>query len=246
MIKISIVTTTKSNMKNVVRLAESLYPIYKKLHEFIIVDAGTPGMDDAHSYLFDFPIIVDGKGTTRGQGKNIGIDKATGDVIVFFDDDVEITNGWLMALKKSLKHYDIVAGYSPRPDGIDMPRVPVFVDGQDTTWPTCNIAYKKKVIDDVGYFDEKMITAEDIDYNVRCVEKEYTIGYNPKMKVLHYHRETSKGFARQAFWNGYGRRQLYRIHPELRNDTKIKELFRLGFGFLGYVLGDLLNGNRNS
>jgi len=235
---ISVITTTKSNMKNIIRLAESLYPIYKQLHEFIIVDAGTPGMDDAKSYLFDFPKVVNGLKSTRGEGKNIGIKKATGDVIVFFDDDIKVTKDWLSALKESLKYYDIVAGYSPRPDGLDMPRVPIFVNGQDTTWPTCNIAYKKEVMDKVGFFNKKMITAEDIDYNIRCVKKGYVIGYNPKMKVLHYHRETFKGFAKQAFWNGYGRKQLYEEHPELREDTKIKEILRLGFGFLGYVFGE--------
>ena len=239
--KFSIVVTTKSNLKNVVRLARSLHPIYNKLHEFIIVDAGTPKMFDANGYLFEFPKVIDGKDTTRGEGKNIGIKKASGDIIVFLDDDVEITKEWFPELKRSLKHYDIIAGYSPRPDGVNMPRVPIFIDGQDTTWPTCNIAYKREVLDKVGFFNEDMITAEDVEYNCRCVKAGYIIGYNPYMKVYHHHRETLKGFAKQAFWNGYGRKQLYSLHPELMVDTKIKELFRLGFGFLGYTFGGLFS-----
>lgn len=235
--KISVIVTTKSTALNVVRLARSLYPFYNELHEFIVVDAGTPNLRDTTDYSFNFLTIVDGAGTTRGEGKNIGMTKATGDVIVFFDDDVEVDKNWLSELKKSLKQSDIVAGYSPNPLQIVMPRVPVFVNGQDTTWPTCNIAYKRKVTDAVGSFDKEMITAEDIEYNVRCVKKGFVIDYNPKMKVIHYHRDTFKGFAKQAFWNGYGRKQLYKCHPELITDTKLKEMFRLGFGFLGYVFG---------
>ena len=242
--KISVITTTKSNLKNIVRLAKSLYPFYKDLYEFIIVDAGTPNMKDANGYLFEFPKVINGIGTTRGEGKNKGIKKAKGDVIVFFDDDVKLDKNWFKELKKSLKYSDIVAGYSPNPIGKDMPRVPVYVNGQDITWPTCNIAYKRKVIDKVGKFKKHMITAEDIEYNCRCVKAGFTITYNPKMIVYHYHRETVKGFIKQAFWNGYGRRQFNELHSNLRHvhGFTFKSIVRLGFGFLGYVFGRSLNG----
>ena len=246
--RISVITTTKSNMQNILRLTKSLYPFYEELHEFIIVNAGTPNLKDSTYYTFKFPLIVDGEGTTRGEGKNIGIRKATGDVIVFFDDDVEIDKAWLTELKKSLRNSDIVAGYSPNPIGQDMPRVPVYVNGQDITWPTCNIAYKRKVIDSVGEFKKELITAEDIEYNCRCVKAGFSITYNPKMVVYHYHRETLKGFAKQAFWNGYGRRQFNRIHKNLSHihGFSPKGILRLGFGFLGYIFGDMFNDNRNT
>ena len=246
--KISVITTTKSNMQNILRLAKSLYPLYEELYEFIIVDAGTPDLKDASNYCFNFPKIIDGEGTTRGEGKNIGIKNAKGDVIVFFDDDVKVDKNWFKELKKSLRHSDIVAGYSPNPYGKDMARVPVYINGQDITWPTCNIAYKRKVIDSVGYFKKELITAEDIEYNCRCVKKGFTITYNPKMIAKHYHRETLKGFAKQAFWNGYGRRQFNRIHKNMSHihGFSPKGILRLGFGFLGYVLGDLFNDNRNT
>ena len=64
------------------------------------------------------------------------------------------------------------------------------------------------------------------------------------MKVFHYHRNTFNGFAKQAFWNGYGRKQLNRKHTELKTShqhgIKIKSILRLGFGFLGYVFGDII------
>jgi len=248
--KISIVTTTKSNIKNVLRLCKSLYPNYKNIHEFILVDAGTPNLDDSSSYLLEFPKIIDGKGTTRGEGKNIGIKNATGNVIVFLDDDIKVDLFWLVELKKSLKHSDIVAGYSPNPLGKDLARVPIYIKGQDVTYPTCNIAYKKEVFNKIGFFDKKLVTAEDVDFNCRCVKKGYTISYNPKMVAFHYHRISFRGFAKQAFWNGYGRKQFNRLHPELKKEHqhgfKTKNILRLGFGFLGYTLGDLFNGNRDT
>ena len=242
--KISVITTTKSKTENIVKLAQSLYPFYNKLHEFIIVDAGTPDIRDITLNSFKFPKIVDGIGSTRGGGKNIGIKEATGDIIVFLDDDVEVTEDWLSELIKSLKRSDAVAGWSPNPDSKNLPRVSIDVEGQDITFPSCNIAYKKEVVDKVGFFDEEMITAEDVDFNYRCIQNGFTIMYNPKMKVFHYHRSTIKGFAKQAFWNGYGRKQLNKKHPELKklhqHGIKLKSLSRLGFGMLGYVFGGFI------
>jgi len=239
--RVSVITTTKSKTKNIVRLVQSLYPFYDKLHEFIIVDAGTPDIYDITLDSFNFPKIVNGIGSTRGGGKNTGIKKATGDVVIFLDDDVEVTKSWLSEFTKSLKQSDIVAGWSPNPTGKSLPRVSIDVEGQDITLPSCNIAYKKKVFDKVGFFDEGMVTAEDIDFNYRCIQNGFVIEYNPRMKVLHHHRSTIGGFAKQAFWNGYGRRQLNNKHPELKNlhqhGVKLKSLARLGFGFLGYVFG---------
>jgi len=246
--RITVIVTTKSNMKNILRLTNSLYPFYKQLYEFIIVDAGTPNLKDSSHYTLIFPRIIKGEKTTRGEGKNIGLKKATGDIIVFFDDDVEIDKNYFKELRKSIKHSDIVAGYSPNPIGKDMPRVPVYVKGQDITYPTCNIAYRRKVTDKIGYFKKELITAEDIEYNCRCVKSGFTITYNPKMIVYHYHRTTLKGFAKQAFWNGYGRRQFNRIHKNMSHihGFSPKGILRLGFGFLGYILGDLFNDNRNT
>jgi len=242
--KISVVTTTKSKTKNILRLTQSLNKIKKDIYEFIVVDAGTPDIYDIVIEDFKFPQIIDGIGSSRGEGKNIGVRKAKGDVIAFLDDDTEVGMTWIDELKKSMKNEDIVAGYSPNPIGPTMPRVPIFVDGQDLTWPTCNIAYKKKIFDKIGYFDKDLITGEDIDFNLRCVIDGYIIYYNPKMVAKHYHRTTFKGFAKQAFWNGYGRKQLNKKYPELKHEHKhgvgLKNIMRLGFGFLGYSLGGLL------
>jgi len=239
--KVSIVTTTKSKTSNIVRLVDSVYPFRKQLHEFIIVDAGTNGIYNINKETFSYPNIIDGTGSSRGGGKNIGIKRATGDVIAFLDDDTEITEHWIDELKESMKKFDIVAGYSPNPLGKDLPRVPCFVKGQDISYPSCNLAYKKEVLDKIGVYDENLITAEEMDLNYRAVMEGYTIGYNPRMIAKHYHRSSFKGFLKQAFWNGYGRKQLNNKHPELRGTHQHGLspilLIRLFFAFLGYNLG---------
>lgn len=195
--------------------------------------------------MFPFVKYVDGKGTNRSEGKNKGVENATGDVIAFLDDDTEISGDeWFDEIESSITFSGIVAGYSPNPQSKSLPRVSIDVKGQDITLPTCNIAYQKKVFDEIGLFDRTLITGEDIDFNYRAIKSGYTIFYNPRMKAYHYHRTTFRGFAKQAFWNGYGRKQLNKKYPNLRKEhqhgLKVKGLFRLGFGFLGFVFGRFL------
>lgn len=241
--EISIIITTKNEEFNLKRLLNSMTDFGKKV-EVIIVDAGSTDKTCTVAKTFSFVKIINAPNTLRGEGRNVGIKKSKGNIIVFIDADTEVTKDWYPELIKSIKNFDIVAGYSPDPDGRDLPRVPIYINGQDLTYPTCNIAYKKEIFDKVGYFRNDMVTAEDIELNYRCVKAGYTIFYNPKMKVYHYQRTNFKGFARQAFWNGYGRKQLNRLYPELRNKHQHgmggKNMVRLGFGFIGHSIGRLL------
>lgn len=245
--KISIIITTKNEEFNITRLLESMHKIKDKI-EVIIVDAGSTDKTCEIAKSYDFVKLISAPSSLRGGGRNIGVKKSSGNVIVFLDADTELTDKWYSELINSMKIYDIVAGYSPDPKGRHLPRVPIYVNGQDITYPTCNIAYKREIFEKVGYFREEMITAEDIELNYRCVKAGYTMFYNPKMKVYHYQRATRKGFAKQAFWNGYGRRQLNRIHPKLKHSHQhgvgLKSMTRLGIGFLGLRLGRLFKKNQ--
>lgn len=238
--EISVVVTTKDHPDELGRLLCSLQHIQSELKEILIVDAGEKF---ALTYMLeDFDIrIIDGAGTNRAGGKNYGIREAKGDVVAFLDDDTTVQDFWLEELKYSLGYGDVIAGYSANPDGRDMPRISCIHKGNDISFPSCNLAVKRKVFDEVGLFNESFITAEDMELLYRCVEYGYNIFFNPSMKVNHYHRSTRLGFYRQAFWNGYGRKQLNDEHPDLRKrhetGLNFKNISRLGFGFAGYVLG---------
>lgn len=241
---VSIVTTTKGRPNDLLRLVESLRVIRDEIEEFIVVNAGTDADMDVLFEHLGYTRIVDGKNTNRAGGKNLGIEHAKGDVVAFLDDDTTIDSFWLKELQWSLQYGDVIAGYSANPFGLDMPRVSCNYKGNDISFPSCNLAVKKEVFDTVGMFNENFITAEDMDFNFRCVDYGYNIFYNPSMEVYHYHRSTRLGFYRQAFWNGYGRKQLNLEHPKLckRHETGInfKNISRLGFGLAGYLFGGWL------
>jgi hypothetical protein len=76
------------------------------------------------------------------------------------------------------------------------------------------------------------------------VDHGYAIVYNDDMVVYHRTRGTMWGFVKQAFWNGYGRKQLTMKHGSLWSNYDPRKMFdrnlefwglvRLAAAFLGY------------
>jgi glycosyltransferase involved in cell wall biosynthesis len=240
--KVSIIVPTINSEWDVRVLCDSIkrFGIDQKA-EVIFVDSNSH--DNTLSILneYDVTVVSLKEIVSKGKARNIGFEISTGDIIVELDADIELVDGWYEELLNTMQYADIVAGYACIPGNWALPRVSVFINGQDITYPCCNIAYKRKVFEKIGLFDEAQGQAEDIELNYRAVLAGYSIVYNPKMMLIHHQRTTRKGFLRQAFWNGEARYELHRLHPELLSKTQhgvsIKSWIRLGFGVLGYVFG---------
>ena len=245
-VKLSIIFPTLNSEKEIPRLLESIekHSLDKKA-EIIAVDANS---DDRTVKILKergyIKIIGLPRRSTKGKARSEGIKVAKGEIIANLDSDVEILDGWHEALLETMNYADIVAGYSPHPKRGNMPRVQILIDGQDITYPTCNIAHKKEVFEKVGYYKDTELS-EDCDFNYRCVKSGYIIQYNPKMKVLHHHTTTKIGFIKQAFIYGRGRWELNKTYHGLRtkhqHGVSIKNWVRLSVGFLGYIYEKISN-----
>ena len=97
------------------------------------------------------------------------------------------------------------------------------------------MAWKRKVLDDVVGFDPWFVTAEDIDLNYRAVSMGYTLGYNEDAIVYHRMKEGFVKFLKQAFWNGWGRKQLTMKHGRLWPSYKPQRLFETSKSFWAYA-----------
>jgi glycosyltransferase involved in cell wall biosynthesis len=120
--------------------------------------------------------------------RNKGIEKAIGDFIFFTDGDCNASKNWINSGLKYLRDRNYV-GVEGRIIYISEEYKPTFSDrvmenkhgGQ---FMTGNIAYKKKILEKVGGFDERLTYLEDRDiaYKMKHYGK---IGFNPKMIVYH-------------------------------------------------------------
>ena len=241
--KVSVIIPTKDAYRELKRLLKSLDCISDKIEVIVLDDYSsddTINLVQSRGYTTYVSVP---KYYTVGKARNLGIKIAKYNIIAMLDADTEISPSWYNAILTSMESFDIVAGYSPSSKGNDLSRVSVYVDGQDITYPQCNIAYKKHVFDVVGYLREDMWCAEDCEFNYRCILKGYTICYNPLMKVIHYERSSVLGWIKQMVGRGYGRYELNKIHPELKHrhehGLKLKRIIQLFFGACGYLKGSM-------
>ncbi len=246
----SILITVKNDRDNLNRLLLSLEKQNLNEMEIVIVDAyssdGTFDLIKNFSKRFN-NIVYDQIPGSRGKGRNRCIQLSRGEQLIFLDSDTEVPDGWSDKLREYYSKPIVAGKVIQRSDArwSDLGRVPMMLNGVDVTYPSNNLKYSRKVIDEIGLFDDKMNTAEDIDLNIRAVQRGYSIYYAEDMFVYHYPRENIRGLIRQSYEDGIGRKYIHRKYG-LRSQFNFKNLknhffiesLRLGFGMIGYLFGD--------
>jgi glycosyltransferase involved in cell wall biosynthesis len=166
---------------------------------------------------------------SRGIGRNEGARQAKGTQLAFIDGDCIADSNWLGRLRRGLASSLVAAGRTivvGRPAYANLERVELYQGGSDVTYPSCNLAYRRSLFLQLGGFDPRFITAEDIDLNLRAVQAGAHIAYIPDALVYHRMRPTWVRFLYQAFWNGYGRKQLTEKHGTLWGNYRYRRLLQ--------------------
>lgn len=137
----------------------------------------------------DVEVIVRGdKGISKAR--NEGIREATGDKLVFVDDDAVPHEDFLEVVGDLLDSHPIVAGRIVTPAGKLVSEFCTNYDqgprGRYTTTITgCNMAFRREVFDSVGYLDENIQWGHDeTEFASRALAK-FPIYYSPDMVVDH-------------------------------------------------------------
>lgn len=234
---ISIVVTVKNEVANIHHLLDSLVLQEPPIEVIIIDAASTDGTQEViREYQEKYPfIILHRYAAQRGESRNKGIELAHGQVVAFTDGDCIANPFWIKEIRASLgSGADIVGGrtialgYEPFQT---LGRVEVYYKGTDITWPSCNLAYRKRILKEIGGFDPRFVTAEDVDLNYRAVDRGFKITENKAMVIYHKERSTVLSFIKQAFWNGFGRKQLTMKHGSLWGSYKPGEMLQKPIGF---------------
>lgn len=128
------------------------------------------------------------------SARNRGIEKAKAEIIAFTDDDCEVDFDWLSAvfeyLKNNLNKLG-VGGITYTDPAKTTPLTSQISNSIETDFPTCNVAYRASILEEIGGFDETYpVTNEDIDITWRILEKG-EIGHEKKMRVKHPPRRDS-------------------------------------------------------
>lgn len=246
----SVVVTVRNEARHIADLLDSLV-VQEPPLEVIVIDAEStdPTRDIVKDYSKRYPFIrLLENGGTRGAARNMGVREAEGDIVAFIDGDCIANPFWLRQMRHSLRDADVAAGKTIQIGYYAfeaLHRVELDRRGYDVTYPSCNLGYWKNVFEKVDGFDDWFITAEDIDLNLRAVDAGASLAANDEAIVYHRARDTVTKFLQQAYWNGYGRKQLtvkhgslwgqYSFRKMLQQQATFWGLLRLGSASFGYV-----------
>lgn len=186
--------------------------------ETIVVDASEGRLDhiaaahpDVRWIAFDRPV---GVRISIPHQRNVGVNAAGGDIIVFTDAGCRPHAGWLARLCAPLHAEDenVVAGIAIGPEGRDglYDQAALHAATYLDECPTINLAFRREVFDAVGGFDETFEYGSDVDFSWRVIEAGYRIRGVDAL-VSHDWGDRRRQ-ARRSFAYGKARARLYRKH----------------------------------
>jgi glycosyltransferase involved in cell wall biosynthesis len=75
-------------------------------------------------------------------------------------------------------------------------------------------AFRRSLVEKVGYFDESLLTNEDYEFNTRVRQSGGTIWLEPAIRSIYFSRDDLAGLARQYWRYGYWKARMLSRYPE--------------------------------
>jgi glycosyltransferase involved in cell wall biosynthesis len=220
--KVSILIIGRNTKDELPRLLKSFkkltYP--RRLYEIVFVDDGSTDESWKIAEQFGARVFRFMKRQGRARVRNKALKMARYPIIAWIDSDCEIQDPhWIENMLKYLKGDVIgVAGDQLKPLG-GLSRVIWYMPGmaylakkpkEVSFAPTTSSLFVKKPLLEIGGFDEKLITAEDLELCWRLGKKGYKFMQIPKAAITHHFRSSFKGFAKQQWERGVFGGYLFR------------------------------------
>jgi mycofactocin system glycosyltransferase len=214
---ITVVIPVRDNPVGLTRLMRSLRGM-----RVVIVDDGSAvpmTSSDFDGLYCDIRVIRHPRSKGPAAARNSGLAACQTDFVAFLDSDVVPRRGWLEAL---LGHFcdptvalvaprivnlrepkGVVARYEAVRSSLDLGQreAPVVPYGMVSYVPSAAIICRRSVLNELGGFDETLISGEDVDLCWRFIEAGARLRYEPVALVAHDHRtHLREWFARKAFY----------------------------------------------
>ncbi len=161
--------------------------------------------------------------------RNTGIEHASGDVLLFLDADMWVPETWLADMVTTLESNDYdYLGCNVEVVADDQPN---FWEGYEKSFsfpvetylenkhfaPTCALAVRREVFDEVGLFDERLESGGDKEFGQRVHRAGFKQGYAEDVTAYHPARDSWDALHSKALRIGRGRAQMRKHHPEVGN-----------------------------
>ncbi len=251
--KYSVIIPVYNRPKEVIELLESLLQqTYTNFELIIIEDGSTESCEDIAQH---YASVLDIKyfykeNSGPGDSRNVGMSKATGDYLVFFDSDCIIPSDYFQHVEDHLDEYPLdayggpdaaSASFSNIQKAINHAMTSVITTGGvrgkknslDKFYPrSFNMGFSRAVYEKTGGFGD-IHPGEDPDLSYRIMANGFRVGLIEKAFVYHKRRIDFQKFAKQVYKFGIVRPILIKWYPDnFKLTYTFPTLFLLGSLFL--------------
>jgi cellulose synthase/poly-beta-1,6-N-acetylglucosamine synthase-like glycosyltransferase len=227
--------------------------------EVIVVDGNSE--DKTREIVQKYPVklVVESRDGLN-LARNVGIKCSTGEIVAFTDSDCVVPQDWVTTIVENFKdpkvscvggsakalNGDFVSQYA---DNSIVRLMPFFTKREelDQVKPFfkhpagCNMAFRRKVAEQVGYFDENIkFGFDEVEFADRICKAGYTMVLDPKVTVWHKHRSTLGDFMKQNFQYGKGSGLVLKRNKLADSVSKWSFLGVIGFISWLIIVGSLV------
>ena len=228
--RISVVVCTHNGSRTLRECLSYLREVRYANFEVIVVNDGS--RDDSANIAREFNVtIISTENRGLSSARNTGMQAATGEMVVYLDDDAYPDRDWLTYLAAAFRvsNHAVIGGpnIAPAGDGdvaecvMNAPGGPIHVlisDSEAEHVPGCNMAFRKSCLKELGGFDARFRTAgDDVDICWRVQQRGWTIGFCPGAAVWHHRRNSVFTYWKQQRGYGAAEALLERKWPEKYN-----------------------------
>jgi len=228
-LSVSIIVPVFNDAKGVAATIESIEPQLRRDDELIIVDNNsTDNTPEVISNYSDISVRVKLRYETEIQSsyaaRNNGIKSSSGSILAFVDSNMTVNDCWLDNLRDVFNNEEKeYIGYNVEqytPNGVDTfigrynmaKGFPVkYYLEQRNFAPTCCLAIRRRIIDDVGLFNENLISGGDAEFGQRVANAGYAQEFIEGITIYHPARTSLAELKSKAIRVGRGSEQLYKL-----------------------------------
>ena len=252
---VTVVVPVRNGEQTIQPLLESLQKLDYNGNkvEVIVVDGNST--DKTREIVKKYPVkLVVEKRKGLNVARNTGIKCSNGEIVAFTDSDCIVPPNWITKIVENFKDpkvscvggsakaldSDFVSQYA---DNSIVRLMPFFTKREELEkvkpffrHPAgCNMAFRRKVAEEVGYFDENIQYGfDEVEFADRVCRAGYKMVLDPEVTVWHKHRSTFGEFLKQNFQYGKGSGLV--LKRKRLKDAVSKWSFLGLMGFISWLL----------